>query len=409
MLVIRLLFKLLLLTCLVFITTYTSSVFAQQKYTIYLDADFSGSTKSSLAIQQGITTALAEVNSEIQGIQFELVIKDHRANSLRSRRNLERFIEDEQALMVFSGLHSPPLLANKSFINDNKILLLDPWAAAGPITRSSSAQNWIFRLSIDDSNAGRFISKKAIAQGFKKPYLLLEDTGWGRSNEKTMTQALQESSIKPVGLSWFNWGEGSNHAKVLLRDIKASGADVIFFVGNSVEGVTFINAMAELPPSIHLPIRSHWGITGGDFTQKVPLAQREKIDLQFIQTNFSFMNDNLSTFAERVLALGIKSNEGLKNKADIKAQTGFVHAYDLTKIVIAAIGQIELTGNKDQDKVLLHHALEHLVEPVQGLLKTYQRPFSPFSKHKLNAHEALNITDYSMGRYNSRDEVVLLK
>lgn len=401
-------FRYLLFTCLFGFTTYTLTVQAQQKYIIYLDADFSGATNSSLAIQQGITTALAEVDNNIQGIQFELVSKDHRANSLRSRRNLEKFLVDDQALMVFSGLHSPPLLANKSFINDNKILLLDPWAAAGPITRSASAQNWIFRLSIDDSNAGSFISKKAIEQGFSKPYLLLEDTGWGRSNEKTMTQALQEASIKPVGLSWFNWGAGKNHAKVLLRDIKASGADVIFFVGNSVEGVTFTRAMVELPKNIRLPIRSHWGITGGDFTQKVTATEREKIDLQFIQTSFSFLNDNISTLAENVLALGIKSNEGLSNKGDFKAQTGFVHAYDLTKIVIAAIRQIKLTGDKNQDKILLHHALEHLIQPIPGLLKTYHRPFTPYSKQKLNAHEALTIDDYSMGRYNSKDEVVLL-
>lgn len=401
-------FRYLLFTCLFGFTTYTLNVQAQQKYIIYLDADFSGATNSSLAIQQGITTALAEVDNNIQGIQFELVSKDHRANSLRSRRNLEKFLIDDQALMVFSGLHSPPLLANKSFINDNKILLLDPWAAAGPITRSASAQNWIFRLSIDDSNAGSFISKKAIEQGFSKPYLLLEDTGWGRSNEKTMTQALQEASIKPVGLSWFNWGAGKNHAKVLLRDIKASGADVIFFVGNSVEGVTFTRAMVELPENIRLPIRSHWGITGGDFTQKVTATEREKIDLQFIQTSFSFLNDNISTLAENVLALGIKSNEGLSDKSDFKAQTGFVHAYDLTKIVIAAIRQIKLTGDKNQDKILLHYALEHLIQPIPGLLKTYHRPFTPFSKQKLNAHEALTIDDYSMGRYNSKDEVVLL-
>lgn len=401
-------FRYLLFTCLFGFTTYTLTVQAQQKYIIYLDADFSGATNSSLAIQQGITTALAEVDNNIQGIQFELVSKDHRANSLRSRRNLEKFLVDDQALMVFSGLHSPPLLANKSFINDNKILLLDPWAAAGPITRSASAQNWIFRLSIDDSNAGSFISKKAIEQGFSKPYLLLEDTGWGRSNEKTMTQALQEASIKPVGLSWFNWGAGKNHAKVLLRDIKASGADVIFFVGNSVEGVTFTRAMVELPENIRLPIRSHWGITGGDFTQKVTATEREKIDLQFIQTSFSFLNDNISTLAENVLALGIKSNEGLSDKSDFKAQTGFVHAYDLTKIVIAAIRQIKLTGDKNQDKILLHYALEHLIQPIPGLLKTYHRPFTPFSKQKLNAHEALTIDDYSMGRYNSKDEVVLL-
>jgi len=386
-----------------------SAVHAQQKYTIYLDADFSGATASSISIKQGITTALAEVDYQIQGFTFEIVIKDHRANSLRSKRNLQAFLKDEQALMVFSGLHSPPLLANKAFINENKILLLDPWAAAGPITRSSSEQNWIFRLSVDDSNAGRFISKKSLDQGFSKPYLLLEDTGWGRSNNKTMTQALKESSIKPVGLSWFNWGTGKNHAKVLLRDIKASGADVIFFVGNSTEGVTFTQAMVELPEDVRLPIRSHWGITGGNFTQQISATKRKYLDLQFIQTNFSFVNDNLSPFARSVLAKAIESNSGIKDKSDIKAQTGFIHAYDLTKVMIAAVKQVKLTGNKNKDSALIHHALEHLIQPVQGLLKKHQRPFSPYNKNKPNAHEALAIDDYAMGQYNDKDEVILLK
>ncbi len=397
------------LTVISFTLAFISAAHAQQKYSIYLDADFSGTKASSLSIKQGITTALAEVDHQLQGYTFEVVTKDHRANSLRSKRNLEAFLKDEQALMVFSGLHSPPLLANKAFINDNKILLLDPWAAAGPITRSASMENWIFRLSVDDSNAGRFISQKALEQGFSKPYLLLEDTGWGRSNNKTMTEALKESSIKPVGLSWFNWGTGKNHAKVLLRDIKASGADVIFFVGNSTEGVTFTQAMVELPISVRLPIRSHWGITGGDFTQQIPANQREKVDLQFIQTNFSFINDDLSMFAEKVLALAIESNNEIKDKSDIKAQTGFVHAYDLTKVMIAAIKQVKLTGNKDKDSALIHQALEHLAKPVQGLLKKYQRPFSPFNKSKPNAHEALTLEDYAMGQYNNKNEVFLLQ
>lgn len=403
-----LLFRCLLFSCLFFVIFYPKNVFAQQKYIIYLDADFNGAKASSLAIQQGITTALAEVDNNIQGIDFEIVLKDHRANSLRSRRNLEAFLADEQALMVFSGLHSPPLLANKSFINDNDILLLDPWAAAGPITRSATDKNWIFRLSIDDSNAGIFISKKAIEQGFRKPYLLLEDTGWGRSNKKTMTQALNESSIKPIGLSWFNWGTGLNHAKVLLRDIKASGADVIFFVGNSAEGATFMNAMVELPMDIRIPIRSHWGITGGNFTEIVTANQREHLDLQFIQTNFSFLNDNLSILAKSVLATAIKSNSNIQQLTEIKAQTGFIHAYDLTKIVIAAINQVKLTGERNQDKSLIHHALEHLEQPVQGLLKTYKRPFTPYSQTQFNAHEALSIDDYAMGKYTPNNEIVLL-
>jgi len=77
--------------------------------------------------------------------------------------------------------------------------------------------------------------------------------------------------------------------------------------------------------------------------------------------------------------------------------------------MIAAIKQVKLTGNKDQDSALIHHALEHLSRPVQGLLKEYQRPFSPYSKSKPSAHEALAIDDYAMGQYNDKNEVILLK
>ncbi len=389
--------------------TFNVHALSEQKYSIYIDADFSGAVASSQSIKQGINTALAEINYQIQGITFEIVVKNHRANSLRSKRNLEEFLTNEDALMVFSGLHSPPLLANKSFINNNRILLLDPWAAAGPITRSTDNENWIFRLSIDDSNAGTFISDQALKQGFKKPFLLLEDTGWGRSNEKTMNMALEKASIEGNGLSWFNWGIGKNHAKVMLRNIKESGADVIFFVGNAREGSTFTTAMTELPAELRLPIRSHWGITGGDFTATIPAEQRKKVDLQFIQTNFSFLTEKLSPFAQQVLNVAIDNNTAINNANDIKAPTGFVHGYDLTKIVIAAINQVKLTGNRKQDKTAIHYALEHLKQPVHGLLKTYQQPFAEYNKMKSNAHEALGLYDYSMGYYNDQGETVLLE
>jgi len=114
-------------------------------------------------------------------------------------------------------------------------------------------------------------------------------------------------------------------------------------------------------------------------------------------------------FAQKVLAQAIDSNSDIKKKSDIKAQTGFVHAYDLTKVLIAAIKQVKLTGNKSKDSALIHYALEHLTQPVQGLLKKHKRPFSPYSKSKPNAHEALSLDDYAMGQYSDKDEVVLLK
>ncbi|PHR85007.1 MAG: hypothetical protein COA59_03975 [Colwellia sp.] len=394
-----------------FITLFCLSfpIAAEPLYKIYIDADFSSTKASSNAIKQGIDVALAEEKFQIESFNFELVIKNHRGNSLRSKRNLETFLADQQGLIVFSGLHSPPLLANKNFINNNKILMLDPWAAAGPITRSDSQENWIFRLSIDDSNAGTFITKQALKEGFKKPLLLLEDTGWGRSNKRTMTQALQQSNIKPSDIKWFNWGLGINHAKLLLREAKLAGSDVIFFVGNANEGKVFFKAMAELENEIRLPIRSHWGITGGNFAETINAEQRKELDLLFIQTRFSFLTQPQTALAKNVFEQASSRNPMIQKVSDIKAQTGFIHAYDLTKILISAIKQAGLSGDINRDRQAIKVALENLKKPVAGLIKNYEKPFSRYSKSNVNAHEALSINDYVMAYYDENNNIVLLK
>jgi len=392
-----------------FLTLFIAQpVNANKHYSIYLDADFTGTKVASISIQQGINVALAEENYNINGYQFEVIAKDHKGSSLRSKRNLESFLADNDALLIFSGLHSPPLLAHKTFINNNQILVLNPWAAAGPITRTADNNNWIFRLSIDDSNAGTFISKHALNEGFKKPFLLLEDTGWGRSNQNTMVKALAANKVKPKGIEWFNWGIGINHAKILLRKAKSSGADVIFFVGNANEGKSFAKAMLALEDNLQLPIRSHWGITGGDFAEVINKEARKGLDLQFIQTQFSFVTQSQPLLAQSVLAQAINMYPEINAANDIKAPTGFIHAYDLTKLLIAAIKQSGLTGDKRHDINAIKLALEHLEAPVQGLIKSYQTPYSPYTIDNTNAHEALDETDYAMGFYQADNSIKLL-
>ena len=121
----------LLLIAMIFVT-YVAQAIPKPTYQLILDADFTGTKASSIAIERGIRTALAEHNNSAGGYQLELVLRDHHGSTPRSKKNLKDVVKNPQALAVFSGLHSPPLLANRSFINNNQILLLDPWAAASP-------------------------------------------------------------------------------------------------------------------------------------------------------------------------------------------------------------------------------------------------------------------------------------
>jgi len=383
-----------------------SIVYGKQQlpYHIYLDADFTTTKESALSIEKGIKTALAEHNYLLNNIPFKVIIKDHRGNSRRSTKHLKEFVADDRALALFGGLHSPVLLTNKSMINSQKILTLVPWAAAGPITRTKHNENWIFRLSIDDSKAGNYIVTQSLKQGFKRPYLLLENTGWGRSNQKTMSNTLKANNIALAGSQWFNWGIDDSQARIILHSIIDSKADVIFFVGNAPEGITFSKQLAAL--SSKVAMRSHWGITGGGFSRAVNASERAAIDLQFIQTRFSFVSSPQSNFSQNVFTQLTKQTN-IKTPADLAAPTGFIHAYDLTKLLIAAINQAKLTGDRVKDRDAIRYALEHLETPVSGLIKRYHKPFSPYNSHTPDAHEALNPNDYMMGYYDNNNTIHL--
>ena len=404
----RLLYTTLLVAC--FGITVIGAESAPNVVRIYLDADRTGTKASGISIEQGIRTALSEVNNKLAGRDVELVIRDHRGNSRRSKGHLDEYLEDDRALAVFSGLHSPPLLANREFINKNGILLLDPWAAAGPITRPPSATNWIFRLSVDDSKAGYVIAKYAVEErSFKKPALLLEETGWGKSNEKTMKAALKQYGIEPATTTWFNWNLKDTGARIMLREIAEGGADCIFLVANAPEGKTFARAMASLPEEMRLPICSHWGITGGDFPQVIDADLRARLDLHFIQTRFSFINNNESAFGTKVFQQAQELfPDSIKQRRDIKAPPGFIHAYDLTRILIAAVEQGELSDDMKRNRMQVREALEDLRTPVQGLIKTYDKPFSRYTEDHPDAHEALSQKDFMMARYGPNGEIILV-
>ena len=386
-----------------------SSKEATQHYNLYLDADLSNNKNSGEAIALGIKSALHEINYRVGKVSLNLIELDHRGSSPRSRHNLETILKDERALAVFGGMHSPPLIAAKDWLNEKQLLTLVPWAAATPITRSGNTDNWVFRLSVDDSKAGRIIVNDTIKDsGFKSPYLLLEDTGWGKANEITMTKALDALGVAPSGVRFFQWGIGQHEARAILENAINLGADSFILVANTPEGLRFAKAMLSLETDKQKPFRSHWGITGGDFAEQLGLSALNSLDLRFIQTNFSFLNRELSELAKQALASArnVSGNKQLHPR-DIKAPTGFIHAYDLTRILIQAITEAQLSGETVADRKQLKNALESLVEPISGLIKFYTRPFAPYTSRHPDAHEALDWSDFTMGYFDQQGHIRL--
>lgn len=380
-------------------------------YHIYVSADQTGASESGESILMGIDVALSQVNYQLGGYPVKVISLDHHGNTARFQEHLELFQSDEKALVMYGGLHSPPILKNLAYINEEEILFLDPWAAAGPITRYTEGENWIYRLSIDDAVAGKFIADYTVGnEGYKKPYLILEDTGWGESNYHTMTQAIKALGGEIAGVSWFQWGIEINEAKTILREAKEMGADVLFFVGNAPEGENFAKAMVALDKGERLPIRSHWGIIGGDFPEIINTQMRAQLDLSFIQTSFSFLNIEKDSFGWDVFMTAKERYPNqINTPEDILAPTGFIHAYDMTRLLIATSEEVVLTGDSKVDKFNLKEGLENIIQPIEGLIKTYETPFTKYSLDNPFAHEALSSEEYRMARYGVNGEVILLE
>lgn len=386
-----------------------SAIAEERVLRLYHDADWGNHVESAESIWRGVTVALAESDFRVQGYRLEVVRKNHGGNVIRSLANNKDFLKDDTALAIISGIHSAPLIKNREFINQNDILTLVPWAAGAPITRYPDAKNWIFRLSVDDTKAGEILTEFALSnKGCKSPYLLLEDTPWGDSNLVNINKAMKSRGVHNVGLSRFNWGIKGHSARGLTMSISANGADCILLVANAVEGLQFADAVLSMNPDKRIPIISHWGITAGNFHETFGAEKRRGVDLTFIQTCFSFLHPNLSERGEAVLARArTQFPNAIKAARDIRSPVGFIHGYDLTRLLLQALNSIELTDNISANRNNVRVALEQLTEPNEGLVKTYEAPFSVFDGENPDAHEALGSDDICMARYNGQDDIIL--
>lgn len=369
-------------------------VFAKE-VNIYIDADFSVFKESAEGIELGIKAAIAD--AENNKVKFNIKRLDHRGNTKRSLHNFKKIAKDNSLKVVFGGLHSPPLITNRKFINTNKLLTLVPWAAGAPITRGNPENNWIYRLSVDDAQAGGFISSWAVNKyKCSKPRLVLENTGWGKSNQRNMGEFLKSRNIK-FDLSWFNWGIVSENSDKIARESKKKKNDCVFFVGNSRDAYSIFTSLGRVTPDIK--VFSHWGIVGGDTSGIQKLVTKYNLFLQFIQSNFSFKNENLTTYQTKAWKNLQKNFSSIKTPQDIPRESGFVHAYDLTKLLLKAL------ENADRVEDLKKN-LEN-ISSVQGLIKVYKKPFSNNSTDK-NYHEALRARDYIMAELDGRGAIKLI-
>ena len=361
---------------------------AGEPVVLALDGEF-GLTNSTSAqsIERGILTAIDDINRNggvLGGRPLTLITREHRSISARGIKNIRELATIPGLVAVFGGRFSPVVIEELPVLEQTRTLFLAPWSSADAIVDNGMEPNYIFRLSLRDSLAMPFLLKRAADRGLTHVGLLLTNTAWGRSNLEAANHYLAGHRTPDlVGTAWYNWRD-----RTLIDKYKAladAGAQAILLVANDDEAAVLVREIAALPPARRLPILSHWGVTGGDFVGQAGPALQE-VDFSVIQTfsPFRIPPDRLAPVLETAGRLF-----GIQRPEDIVSPVGFLHAYDLTRILALAIDRAGTT-----DRAAVRDALEQ-VGPYHGVTRDYGRPFAP------GRHEALGPDDLLMARFRA--------
>jgi len=349
-----------------------------------------GSAQSGEAITRGLTIAIDEINAKgglLGGRKLELVQRDDESAPPKGLTAARELISREKVAVIFGGIDSPVGLAMAPILNKEKVPHMAVWAAGTGITRNGANPNYIFRVSAVDVLVDvKLLDYAAKTYGAKKVGLILVNNPWGESNEKGLAEAVKSrTGMEIVGAEKFE----NNDVDMVpqLTRLKDKGADVLILVGNAAPGAQVMKARERL--SWKVPVVSHWGISGGRFTE---LTGPTAGDAHFVQT-YSFFGKQ-SPVGEKVLAALKAKYPAIKGPGDVFAPVGTANAYDAMHLVALAITQ---AGSTDGDAI--RQALEDLKAPYQGLIKTYNKPFSTAN------HDALGPDDYVMVHYEGENVV----
>ncbi|QCP54304.1 amino acid ABC transporter substrate-binding protein [Trinickia violacea] len=360
----------------------TFSAQAAEPIKIGLSGPFTGgSSPMGISMRDAVRLAVDEINrgGGVLGRQLQLVERDDEAKNERGAQVAQELIYKEHVVASVGIINTGVMLASARFYEEAKIPVITPGPTGTEVTKMFGppqyADNYIFRVSLPDNIQADMIAEEAVRRrGYKKVAILADSTNYGQLGRAELISALDKRGVKPVATEKFNVGDVDMTPQLLRA--KDAGAQVILTYAVGPELAQIANGMTKLGWKVPM-IGSHTlsmpnfidtagaNAEGAIFPQTFVASSANQKGKDFVQ------NYEKTYKVERIAALGWAAP-----------------AYDTVYLLAAAIKQ---AGSTDGPKV--KDALENLNVKVDGVLMTYDKPFSK-SNHELfkNASQAFMAT-----------------
>ncbi|MGV3678186.1 MAG: ABC transporter substrate-binding protein [Acidovorax sp.] len=355
------------------ITAVSTGVSAQDiKLGYNGDLSASPSAQSGQAAVIGMEAAIADINAAggVLGRKLTLVTRDDVSAPPKSIQNMSELIDNEKVVAVFGPTNSGNAMAWKHIANQKKIPVLGNVGSGTDITKpmSPGADNYMFRVSMVDREqvAALMAYVKKNTATSKVVGLMAETTGYGQGGLKDMQEIAEVQGIKPAATERF--GVGDTDMTSQLSKMKAAGVDTVVVWAQGTPIAQLVRSMEKLN---YFPLTlTSWAADNITFYDAAGKALAEKP--LFMRTVSETRTPAQQKLFDRI-------------GAKLKAPGSFsfaLHGYDSVLLYAEAVKQAKTT-----DGSAVRLALEDLKTPVQGVLKTYEKPFT-----KTN-HDALTAKD----------------
>ena len=331
-----------------------------------------GSSSMGVSMRDGVRLAIAEINKAggVMGRQLMAVERDDEARNELGVQIAQELINKEKVVATLGYINTGVALASQRFYQEAEIPVLNNVATGTVITQQFAKEraNYVFRNAAPDSIQAPMIVDEAITKrGFKKPAILADSTNYGQLGRDDLEKALAAKGVKAVATEKFNIGDTDMTAQLLRA--KEAGADVILTYGIGPELAQIANGQAKLGWKV--PLVGSWTLSMATFIDTAGAnGSGAMMPQTFVQ---------LPSTPKR--AAFIKAYQEATKIDRMPSPVSAAQGYDSVYLLAAAIKQAGGTeGRKIKD------ALEDLKEKVEGVVTTYDHPFSKTDHEAITAN-----------------------
>lgn len=358
----------------------STATIAAEPIKIGLSGPFTGgSSPMGVSMRDGVKLAADEINKKggILGRQIQLIERDDEAKNERGVQVSQELINKEHVIATLGYINTGVSLASQRFYQEAKIPVLNNVATGSIVTKQflppQYPDNYVFRTSANDTIQSALIVKEAIdTQKFTKVAILADSTNYGQLGREDLEKALAAKNIKPVAVEKFNVKDVDMTAQLLKA--KEAGAQAILTYAIGPELAQIANGMEKLGWKV--PMIGSWTLSMGNFIDN---AGKNGEGARMPQT---FIQEPNTPKRKAFIEAYQKAYKVDRIPSPVSAAQG----YDSMYILATAIKQ---AGGTDGAKI--REALENLNEKVEGVITTYDHPYTH------DDHEAITINMPVMG------------